>query len=80
MYHQDSLQFPWFMTLGNHDIIGDVEFETVLAHKLDERWILPGPYYKHTLTHGNTKVNFIHYDSDCFISKYQQVRREFESI
>ncbi|ORX48858.1 Metallo-dependent phosphatase [Hesseltinella vesiculosa] len=71
-YNHSSLNFPWYMTIGNHDILGDVEFETELAHKLDARWIMPSSYYSHDFQQNGVSALFIHYDSDCFISKYQK--------
>ncbi|KAI8062565.1 Metallo-dependent phosphatase-like protein [Gongronella butleri] len=72
MYNHTSLQYPWYMTIGNHDVLGDVEFETVLAHKLDSRWVMPSSYYTHDISKNGVSALFIHYDTDCFISKYQQ--------
>ncbi|KAJ3028798.1 hypothetical protein HDV00_010016 [Rhizophlyctis rosea] len=70
-YNRSSLNFPWYMTMGNHDVLGDPEFLTQLAPKLDKRWIMPHNYYAHTVEGKDWSALFVHYDSDCYISNYQ---------
>jgi hypothetical protein len=73
MYNHSSLQIPWYMTLGNHDVLGDVTFQTELANKLDSRWIMNNSYYSHEYKKNGVDALFIHYDTNCFLSTYQQV-------
>lgn len=44
IYHQDSLQVPWWAVLGNHDHRGSISAQTEYSKK-NSRWNLPSRYY-----------------------------------
>ncbi len=49
IYRAPSLQSRWYVTLGNHDWMGDVTAQVRYTERSD-RWYLPAQYYAETLT------------------------------
>ena len=44
VYHQKSLQIPWYVVAGNHDHLGNVTAQ-LHYHGLDDRWNFPSLFY-----------------------------------
>ena len=44
VYHQPSLQVPWYVCAGNHDHLGNVTAQLDFHHK-DDRWNFPSLFY-----------------------------------
>lgn len=72
IYHQPSLQKPWYITLGNHDYRGSItaltKYET-----LSRRWTFPARYYaKQFLINNDTtqQVLILFINSNAFIKGY----------
>ena len=62
---------PFYMVLGNHDYLGNVNLQTRIIHKIDDRWILPKRYYDFIMTSNKVKAHFICFDSN--ITQYNKV-------
>ena len=44
VYHQKSLQIPWYVVAGNHDHLGNVTAQ-LHYHGSDDRWNFPSLFY-----------------------------------
>ena len=69
IYTAPSLQSRWYVTLGNHDWMGDVPAQIEYTERSD-RWYLPAQYYAETMTLGDstashraTRVLFVFLDT-----------------
>jgi tartrate-resistant acid phosphatase type 5 len=45
VYHQKSLQVPWYVVAGNHDHLGNVTAQLTDFPERDERWNFPSLFY-----------------------------------
>jgi len=72
IYTSNSLQVPWYATLGNHDY-GDNAQAQIDLTKVNKRWKMPSRYYSivEELSDG-TKNLFLFIDTNPFITKYQK--------
>jgi len=72
IYTANSLQIPWYATLGNHDY-GDNAQAQIDLTKVNKRWKMPSRYYSinEELSDG-TKILFLFIDTNPFITKYQK--------
>lgn len=82
IYTQESLQIPWYMTLGDHDHRGNAQTEVDFS-KVSKKWNMSSPYYKVTVPLGGRhSLDLVVTDSVClegFISTgTPQDRRFFE--
>jgi tartrate-resistant acid phosphatase type 5 len=70
IYNANSLQVPWYATLGNHDY-GDNAQAQIDLTKVNKRWKMPSRYYstEEELSDG-TKIQFLFIDTNPFILKY----------
>ena len=64
IYTAASLQSRWYVTLGNHDWLGDVPAQIEYTDR-SERWYLPAQYYAETVTldDDETEVLFVFIDT-----------------
>lgn len=72
VYHQFSLQKPWYIVLGNHDYKTNAQAEIDYSKK-STRWILPARYYSKKIPlKGDTskKALFVFIDTNPLVSKY----------
>lgn len=53
IYTAPALQSRWYVTLGNHDWMGNVPAQIAYTEQSD-RWYLPAQYYAETLTLGDS--------------------------
>ena len=65
-----SLKFPFYMTLGNHDLRGSWEAQ---VHYRSKRWLMPSRYY--TVTHGNVQLWGIDSNLKAFQSPFSSKRQ-----
>lgn len=72
IYTANSLNVPWYATLGNHDY-GDNAQAQIDLTKVNNRWKMPSRYYSidEELSDG-TKIQFLFIDTNPFITKYQK--------
>jgi len=70
IYSANSLQVPWYATLGNHDY-GDNAQAQIDLMKVNARWKMPSRYYStdEELSDG-TKIQFLFIDTNPFILNY----------
>jgi len=72
VYHQFSLQKPWYVVLGNHDYRTNPQAEVEYSKK-SARWNMPARYYfkKMPLNDGSGKqILFVFLDTSPLIDKY----------
>lgn len=72
IYHQFSLQKPWYVVLGNHDYITNPQAEVDYTKK-SARWHMPQRYYslKVPIKNGGGKqILFVFLDTSPLIDKY----------
>ena len=63
IYTAPSLQSRWYVTLGNHDWLGDVPAQIEYTQRSD-RWHLPAQYYSETIPlDDGTEVLFVFIDT-----------------
>ncbi len=71
IYTSQSLQIPWYVTLGNHDYGGNVQAQIDYS-SVSSRWKLPSRYYSFTQNVGeNTQLLIVVIDSSPFITSYR---------
>ncbi|MEJ2760547.1 MAG: tartrate-resistant acid phosphatase type 5 family protein [Gammaproteobacteria bacterium] len=66
--HLKSL--PWYVSLGNHDYLGDVRAEIAYG-KTHSRWRLPAPYYSHSFSSASPLAQLFFLDTNAFIAYYR---------
>lgn len=44
VYTHESLQIPWYISLGNHDYLGDVQAQIDYSG-VSDRWVMPARYF-----------------------------------
>jgi acid phosphatase len=71
VYAAPSLQVPWFVTLGNHDYVGNTEAQLEYG-KQSKRWNMPSRYYAKSFPVGEVKVDFFFLDTCPAIEAYRQ--------
>ncbi len=71
IYSANSLQVPWYATLGNHDYGDNVQAQIDLT-KVNKRWKMHSRYYSidEELNDG-TKIQFLFIDTNPFIINYR---------
>jgi len=68
VYNASPLMIPWYVTLGNHDYLGNVNAQVDYS-KLSSRWRSPANYYKHTeLLADGSRADFFHLDTNTIIA------------
>ena len=60
---------PWYVTLGNHDYLGDIHAEIEYGRD-HPRWHLPDTYYQHTFFSNPPLAQFFFLDTNAFINFY----------
>jgi tartrate-resistant acid phosphatase type 5 len=60
---------PWYVTLGNHDYLGDIHAEMEYAQN-NPRWHLPATYYQQAYSSDPPLARFFFLDTNAFIDKY----------
>lgn len=61
---------PWYVSLGNHDYLGDVRAEIAYG-RIHPRWHLPAPYYTHSFSAGGPLAQLFFLDTNAFIAYYR---------
>ena len=72
VYHQESLQVPWYSILGNHDYHspGNCDAQTQY-HQVNARWNMPARYYKQSFKIDSSVVaDFFFLDTTPMIGSY----------
>ncbi|CAH1791709.1 unnamed protein product [Owenia fusiformis] len=69
MYSQPSLQKPWYITLGNHDVRHGRGIYQVRYSALNSRWNLPATYYEFTKHVGRKTVQFVMLDTSNIVGR-----------
>lgn len=71
IYTGPALQKKWFMVLGNHDYMGNVQAEIDYS-RISKRWTLPGRYYSETipLRGGKGSIGLFFTDTSPLMSAY----------
>jgi len=69
VYHQGSLQVPWYVALGNHDYHGDCDAQVAYSH-VSRRWNMPARYFKFLKKAGTATVEFFVLDTTPMIRKH----------
>lgn len=70
VYSANSLQIPWYATLGNHDY-GDNAGAQVELSTVNKRWKMPSRYYsKDEELSDGTRIQLLFIDTNPFILKY----------
>ena len=72
IYHQDSLQIPWYVVLGNHDYDGSVRAQIDYS-LISQRWNLPDRYYSLHQYLDQEEVLFLFTDTSPFIQEYYEM-------
>jgi tartrate-resistant acid phosphatase type 5 len=60
---------PWYVTLGNHDYLGDIHAEMEYGRN-HPRWHLPAEYYHKSFISDPPLAQFFFLDTNAFIDKY----------
>lgn len=61
---------PWYVSLGNHDYLGDVRAEIAYGG-IHPRWHLPAAYYQHSFPAGGSLAQLFFLDTNAFIGSYR---------
>lgn len=72
IYHQFSLQKPWYVVLGNHDYVTNPQAEVEYTKK-SARWRMPKRYYSIKVPikdGGGKQILFVFLDTSPLIDKY----------
>jgi len=70
VYHQKSLQIPWYAVLGNHDYMLNPEAQVVYTQK-SRRWKMPSRFYHQTLKIGPLEEALLVFiDTNTMISEH----------
>ncbi len=65
--YSSSKKIPWYITLGNHDYMGDIQ-SLIDYSKKNKHWILPNTYYAFEKTYsGLNKILFLVTDTNEFV-------------
>ena len=67
IYTAESLQIPWYATLGNHDYRKNPDAQIAYAAG-NPRWNMPARYYKFSKTGANTSVDFFAIDTQQIVT------------
>lgn len=80
VYDQPSLQVPWWVTLGNHDHLGNIEAQLEYSNK-SPRWKLPARYYttRFELDPGTT-VQLFALDTDTIVGRNKGADSDAEQL
>lgn len=71
VYHQKSLQIPWYATLGNHDYMLNPQAQVEYTEK-SRRWKMPARYYAQTFkVNYLTEALFVFLDTSPLVSDYR---------
>jgi tartrate-resistant acid phosphatase type 5 len=70
VYHEDALQVPWHVIMGNHDYHGNCEAQ-LDYHSRQPRWNMPARFYQqsHTLD-GGARADFFYIDTTPMVRSY----------
>ncbi|MCX6157303.1 MAG: tartrate-resistant acid phosphatase type 5 family protein [Ignavibacteriota bacterium] len=80
IYTANSLQVPWYATLGNHDY-GDNAQAQIDLTKVNNRWKMPSRYYSIEEESGDgTKIQFLFIDTNPFLIKYQKMNEKEKEL
>lgn len=72
VYTAPSLMIPWYITLGNHDYVGNIQAQIDYS-QINERWHLPARYYFiDKKIDAQSSVRFIFLDTNPFIKLYHE--------
>ncbi len=69
VYSAASLQVPWYITLGNHDYVGNTDAQLAYA-KTSQLWTLPSRYYAVSRKVGDQAVDLFFTDTCPAIKAY----------
>lgn len=70
VYTAPSLQIPWYITLGNHDYVGNIQAQIDYSNK-SNRWHFPQRYYSlEKKLNSSHSVQFVFIDTNPFIKLY----------
>ena len=76
VYSQESLQIPWYITLGNHDYLGQVQAQIDYTN-VSDRWRLPARYhYAELPVDDQTRALFIFLDTVSLVMQ-REAREAF---
>jgi hypothetical protein len=77
IYSDESLQVPWYPTLGNHDYEGSPKAEIGYS-KYSKRWKFYSRYYaQEEKIDDSTKILIAHLDTSPFVTEYQQQDEQY---
>ncbi len=72
VYKEESLQIPWYVVLGNHDYMGNVQAQIDYSKKSD-RWKMPSRYFKdEIMIDDSTEALFVYIDTNPFLESYRK--------
>jgi tartrate-resistant acid phosphatase type 5 len=75
VYSYSPLMVPWYVVLGNHDYMGNVQAQIDYT-RLSSRWNLPGRYYSLVREIGNgVSLRLIFLDTNPFVEHYHHSRQ-----
>lgn len=64
MYTGDALAIPWYVALGNHDYLLNVDAQ-IEYHSINPRWNMPARYYTFEKNFSGVTVEFFVLDTDA---------------
>jgi acid phosphatase len=76
-FNQESLDIPWYVSLGNHDHYGDPQVQVDYTD-VDPRWTLPSFFYSFNepLNFGSDSVGFVMIDSYRLLEDPQDLNQK----
>jgi len=71
---------PWYVTLGNHDYMGDIRAQLEYGD-VNREWILPATYYSRDFAiEGRTVLRILFLDTNPFIPEYRSRPHRYRRI
>lgn len=77
IYHYPSLNFPFYLTLGNHDHYGNPQSQIEYTTH-STKWTLPAAYYDIKKSANNTQLHFIMIDTYPIHKSYENYPKQIQ--